>query len=74
MSASRAVLEVSKMTCGNCVKHVTKALGRVPGVADPTVDLASGRIELSYDPAQVDLATIARAIEDAGYPAKPVSG
>jgi copper chaperone CopZ len=66
---ARATLKVSGMTCGNCVKHVTKALSKVPGVTEPMVDLASGRVELNYDPALSTVGAIAEAVEKAGYPA-----
>jgi copper chaperone CopZ len=36
-------LKIQGMTCGGCVKHVTKALQSVPGVAHVDVDLVSGR-------------------------------
>ena len=65
-----ATLKVNGMTCGNCVKHVTKAASKVPGVSDPNVDLASGRVELDYDPQQADLDVIIQAITKAGYPAE----
>ena len=68
---ARATFKVSGMTCGNCVKHVTKALSRVPGVTEPSVDLASGRVELTYDPEQVTLPLIADAVTKAGYPTVP---
>ena len=64
----KATLRVTGMTCGNCVKHVTKALNKA-GVSDPHVDLSSGRVELSYDPATVSLAAITEAVGKAGYPA-----
>lgn len=34
-------LEVQGMTCGECVKHVTKALQSVPGVGRIQVDLVT---------------------------------
>src|SRR5262249_14675585 len=36
-------LRVAGMSCGNCARHVTDALQRVPGVHSATVDLAGGR-------------------------------
>lgn len=65
-----ATLKVNGMTCGNCAKHVTKAANKVPGVTDPTVDLAGGKVELDYDPAQGSLEAIVEAITKAGYPAQ----
>ena len=65
-----ATLKVNGMTCGNCVKHVTKAASKVPGVTEPNVDLASGKVELDYDPQQASLDVIVAAITKAGYPAE----
>jgi len=42
-------LNVQGMTCGGCVKHVTKALQSVPGVNQVSVDLASGRARVDSD-------------------------
>jgi copper chaperone CopZ len=68
---TRATLKVSGMTCGNCVKHVTKAVSKVPGVSEPSVDLATGRVELNYDPALSTVEAIAEAVTNAGYPTTP---
>jgi copper chaperone len=67
----KATLRVTGMTCGNCVKHVTKALSKVPGVTEPNVDLNSGKVALNYDPALSNLQAIAEAVAKAGYPATP---
>jgi copper chaperone len=64
----KATLRVTGMTCGNCVKHVTKALNKA-GIPDPRVDLPSGKVELTYDPSTVSLATLTEAVGKAGYPA-----
>jgi copper chaperone CopZ len=66
---AKATLKVNGMTCGNCVKHVTKALSKVPGVTEPTVSLEKGRVELDYDPSQSSLEAITEAVTKAGYPA-----
>jgi len=66
---AKATFKVSGMTCGNCVKHVTKAVSKVPGVTEPAVDLASGRVELTYDPSLSTVEAIAEAVTKAGYPA-----
>jgi copper chaperone CopZ len=42
-------LEVQGMTCGSCVKHVTKALLSVPGVNHVEVDLENGRARVEGD-------------------------
>ena len=62
------VFDVKEMTCGNCVKHVTKAVQALLPGAEVNADLASGKV--SVKPAPKDSAAIAKAITDAGYPAQ----
>lgn len=59
---------VEKMSCGGCVKHVTKAVQSVDSGANVTVDIATGKVEVT--PAPADTAAIVKAITDAGYPAR----
>lgn len=63
---------VGGMTCASCVGRVEKALQKVPGVAEATVNLAteSARIRLSGKPegdAQRMEGLLRRAVRDAGY-------
>ncbi|MBK9347971.1 MAG: copper-translocating P-type ATPase [Burkholderiales bacterium] len=55
------------MTCASCVGRVEKALNKVPGVTQATVNLAteSARIQFAGD-AQME-ARLRRAVRDAGY-------
>ncbi len=64
----RATMDVEGMSCANCVRHVTKALGKVAGVSDAKVEI--GRVELAFDPAQTSPEAIASALAAAGYPAR----
>jgi Cu+-exporting ATPase len=59
---------VKDMTCGMCVKHVTKAVQDIEPGAEVKVDLAAGKVEVS--PTPKDPAALAKAITDAGYPAQ----
>ena len=62
-------LTVSGMTCGNCVKHVEKAIASIAGVKSVEVDLASGSVKVDGDIAQ-KVTEIIAALEEDGYPAK----
>lgn len=64
----KATLDVRGMTCGNCVKHVTRALQKA-GVDAPLVDLQSGKVELTYDSTKVTVHALIEAVTNAGYPA-----
>ncbi len=60
-------LGISGMTCASCVSRVEKALKKVPGVQDATVNLATESARVLYAPsAQMD-AQLRRAVRNAGY-------
>lgn len=69
---SEIKLDVSGMTCGSCVKHVTNVLKPLDGVEDVSVDLATGKVKVTRATDKAD-DLIAALIED-GYPAKLDSG
>ena len=62
-------LTVGGMTCGNCVKHVEKAINSIAGVKGVEVDLASGSVKVDGDIAQ-KVTEIIAVLEEGGYPAK----
>jgi copper chaperone CopZ len=59
--------KVEKMSCGGCVKHVTRAVQSVAAGADVAVDLTTGKVDVT--PAPQDTQAVIRAITEAGYPA-----
>jgi copper chaperone len=61
------VLSVTGMTCGGCVKSVTRVLTALPGVKTVDVTLTPGQARVTYDPARVDRAALVQAIVDAGF-------
>jgi copper chaperone len=65
-------LDVQGMTCGSCVKHVTKALQSVPGVSQVEVDLAKGRARVMGEVAPSAQALIA-ALASEDYSAQLAS-
>ena len=67
------VLNVSGMSCGACVRHVTRALEGMRGVNHVDVSLKESRAIVEYDPSEVDLQALRTAIRDAGYHASPSS-
>ena len=60
-------LPITGMTCASCVRRVERTLGKVPGVAAASVNLATEQAAVSYDPATVSLADLESAVEKAGY-------
>ncbi len=62
-------IKVGGMTCGGCVKSVTRVLSALPGVEKAEVDLARATATVRFDPAQLNREKIVTAIENAGYEA-----
>ena len=54
------------MTCASCVMRVEKALSKIPGVTEATVNLATERAFIRAD-ASVNSAALAAAVRQAGY-------
>jgi len=67
MAEQQIELPITGMTCASCVNRVTKALKKVPGVSEASVNLATEQAAVSYDPAQVAPAQLQDAVENAGY-------
>jgi Cu+-exporting ATPase len=59
-------LRVSGMTCASCVAHVNRALRKVPGVVDASVNLATERASVRHE-GSVDPSQLLAAVEGAGY-------
>lgn len=57
-------LQVEGMTCGGCVRSVTKAVQSVDGNARVDVDLASKKVTVE---SQTGLDAVKAAISEAGY-------
>jgi len=64
-----ATLKVEGMTCQGCVRSVARVLQGLKGVASAEVSLDAAQATVTFDPAQVDLARLKAAIEQAGYEA-----
>src|SRR4028118_1008520 len=62
-----ASLGVSGMTCASCVGRVEKALKKVPGVLDVSVNMATEKARVEYLPSVAEMRDLKRAVESAGY-------
>ena len=64
---SEILLPIEGMTCASCVRRVEKALGKVLGVQEVSVNLATGKAQVVFDPAEANLSQLKAAVEKAGY-------
>jgi P-type Cu+ transporter len=60
-------LPVTGMTCASCVRRVEKALNRVEGVQEASVNLATEKAHVAFDPSVASLDQLRAAVEKAGY-------
>src|SRR5262252_3297069 len=58
---------VTGMTCASCVRRIEKALGRVEGVQQANVNLATEKASVTYDPRVAAPEALKAAVEKAGY-------
>jgi copper ion binding protein len=57
---------VKGMTCDHCVSAVSAEVGRLDGVTDVQVDLASGLVTVTST-APLDETAVREAVDEAGY-------
>lgn len=62
-------LKIEGMTCASCVRRVEKALSGVPGVAQASVNLATGRAHVMFSAPAVDVRALEDAVGKRGYAA-----
>ncbi|HEX9414541.1 MAG TPA: heavy metal translocating P-type ATPase, partial [Ktedonobacterales bacterium] len=67
-----ATLAIEGMSGASCALRIEKGLKRVPGVAEATVNLASERAVVHYDPASTALDDLVAKVEAVGYKATPL--
>ena len=69
--AERLTLPVRGMHCAACVNKVEGALAGVPGVETASVNLATERATIDFDPSRVAVDALQTAVAKAGYELAP---
>jgi P-type Cu+ transporter len=69
MSDNNAILDlpIKGMTCASCVARNEKALRKVAGVDEASVNLATEKATVSFDPGLTSVEELVHAVEAAGY-------
>lgn len=62
-------LKIEGMTCGGCVKSVTRILTGVAGVQSAEVSLDKAQAEVVFDEKVTNVEALIEAVEDGGYDA-----
>src|SRR5437879_1570396 len=58
---------VTGMTCASCVRRIEKALNKVAGVQEASVNLATEKAKVVFDPAVASVGQMRAAVVKAGY-------
>ncbi|MBS5825404.1 MAG: copper-translocating P-type ATPase [Clostridium argentinense] len=64
------MLKIEGMTCAACSKAVERACKKIDGVQESSVNLATEKLNITFDEDKVSLEDIKQAIDKAGYKAK----
>lgn len=67
--ANSVVIPVKGMTCAACASRIEKALGKLEGVLRVSVNFASEKAAVEYDPQITRISAIRHVIEKTGYKA-----
>jgi len=62
-------LNIKGMTCASCVSHVEKGIKKTEGIDMASVNLATEKATVSYDPKITTVENIIKSVFDAGYDA-----
>jgi len=67
-----AAFSISGMSCAACARRIERKLDKVAGVNEATVNLASERLQVRFDPQQIEPERIIKAVETAGFGAQRI--
>lgn len=63
-------LQIHGMTCAACAKASERAVKKLEGVENASVNFATEKMAIAYDETKVSLEAIKAAVKKAGYEAK----
>ncbi|BBL57532.1 hypothetical protein MKFW12EY_11450 [Methylomonas koyamae] len=73
VTLNTVTLNIENMTCAMCTVTIKKALQKVEGVQEVTVDYDSKTATVTFDSKKTDSAALIKATTDAGYPGSLVT-
>jgi P-type Cu+ transporter len=67
MTEQKYTLPIIGMTCANCAANIERAVKKLDGVADASVNFAAEKAAVSFDPHQIQLPEVVDKITKSGY-------
>ncbi|GHU74248.1 copper-translocating P-type ATPase [Clostridia bacterium] len=71
--STNITIPIGGMTCAACAQRIEKTIKKLDGVASVSVNFATEKATVAYEPQKVRVSAIKEAIEKAGYKALEVS-
>jgi P-type Cu+ transporter len=68
---SEVVFDLEGMTCASCAMRIEKGLRKMPGVKLASVNLATEKATVTFDPAQTGIEQMVQKVDAVGYKATP---
>lgn len=63
----KKTFNVEGMTCASCAQTVEKTTQKLPGMQESSVNLATEKLTVSYDPTALNVSDVIKAVVDVGY-------
>ena len=67
------IIPIAGMTCAACSSRIEKVLSNIEGIENASVNLATEKASITYNPKMVRISTIKQTIEKLGYEALTVT-
>jgi Cu+-exporting ATPase len=64
---SKEIVAIQGMTCAACARRIEKAVGRLQGVLEATVNLAAEKLSVEYDEKTLPFSAITETVVKIGY-------
>ncbi|MGX7243816.1 heavy metal translocating P-type ATPase [Enterococcus quebecensis] len=68
-NVQQRTFDIEGMTCASCAQTVEKTTSKLNGVTKASVNLATEKMVVDFDPSVLNISDITKAIADAGYSA-----
>lgn len=69
INVQHKTFSIDGMSCASCSQAVEKAVNKLSGITTASVNLATEKMFVEYDPSVLNVADITKAVTDAGYTA-----
>lgn len=68
-NVQQRTFDIEGMTCASCAQTIEKATNKLTGVSKASVNLATEKMVVDFDPSVINVSDITKAVSDAGYEA-----